>query len=529
MQRFNRFARRRHVRTAVWKTLNGLVGIVTILNLSLAGTFLATTAEAQVPTGTLTVHKLADANGDGTFESVDPSSFKWFLKSDPGTLYDMGSSVESIVGGVLVSETGPAGYQFVGWSFGPPEQDSCSPPLMPVIPVSFPLVVVPVTPVGEMVITLCNVHDTGFISVDKNFDDNADGVVDRTNPAGWTWDVVNGQQDNAGGQTVMVPTGSVTVQEDPIPGYSAAWACSDGSSSVGTSHTTSVAVDPAVACTVTNTRDQGTLTVNKEFDDNADGVVDRTNPAGWTWDVVSGQQDNAGGATVTMFTESYTVTEDAVPSYSSSWSCSDQSAGTGLSLTAQVTKGAGLTCTFRNTRVFTPASLTLAKTDNQATANPAETLTYQITLTNSGELNATGVRLVDTIPADVVSVSNISDSGTAASGQITWDNLTVPGLGTKTVSFNGLLRSDFPTGTTTVHNVVSLSCTPSPAPGIGVCAYSGTAADNTNVTVAPTTTAAPAPTPSVRGAVTAPDLSITKRVNQDTAKPGEVVTYTIEV
>lgn len=436
MHRFTQFARRRPVRQAVWKTLNGLVGIITILNLSLAGTFLVNQPSAQAldvpPMGRLTVHKLADGNGDGTFESVDPTSFKWFLFEDPETVYDMGSSLLTLVGGKIVSETGPGGYQFTGWNFGGPEQADCTHPIPP-IPALPPFVIVPVTMDQETVITLCNVHDTGFI------------------------------------------------------------------------------------------------TVNKNFDDNADGVVDRTNPAGWTWDATGGAQDNAGGSTLTLFTDTYTVTEDALSNYSTSWSCSNQSSGTGTSLNAQVTKSTELICTFRNTRVFTPPSLTIAKTDNHTTANPGETLTYQITLTNGGELNATGVRLVDTIPADVVSVANISDGGTSAAGLITWDNLTVPGSGSKTVSFNGTLRSDFPVGTTTVHNLVTLSCTPSPAPGIGVCAFSGTATDDTSVTVAPTITAAPLPTPAVRGAATAPDLSITKRVDQDTANPGDVVTYTIEL
>ncbi len=353
MQQFIRFIVQRSTRQVVWKTLNGVVGIVTVLNLSFAGTFLAgpTAAQAQIPTGTLTVHKLADANGDGTFESVDPASFKWFLMSDPGAHYDMGASRIIPVGGVIVSETGPAGYQFTGWSFGGPDQATCA---FPVIPLPEPFVVVPVTMDQETVITLCNVHDTGLITVNKNFDDNGDGVVDRTNPQGWTWDIAGGSQDNVGGQTVMVPTGSVTVQEDPITGYSATWVCSDESSSSGTSHTVTVAQEPTVSCTVTNTRDTGTLTVNKNFDDNGDGVIDRTNPQGWTWDIAGGSQDNVGGSTLKLFTDAYRVTEEAIANYSSSWSCSDQSSGTGTGLSAQVTKSdgeiPGLTCTFTNAR-----------------------------------------------------------------------------------------------------------------------------------------------------------------------------------
>lgn len=181
-------------------------------------------------------------------------------------------------------------------------------------------------------------------------------------------------------------------------------------------------------------------------------------------------------------------------------------------------------CNFGNQEIPpTPADLTIAKTDNQETAAPGDTLTYAVTVTNTGETDATSVQVVDTIPAEVAAVSNISDSGIEVTGTIVWDNLTVPALSSITLTFDGTLNAEFPEGTTVVQNEATLGCSiPDQELRIAQaaeCIYSGTATDDTSVTVTP---------PPVTVA-TAPTLTIEKTADKTTVIAGGQITYTITV
>ncbi len=66
-------------------------------------------------TGTLLVHKVADTNGDGQYDSTDPTNFKWGTESAVLATTDMGTPQTLITGNYNVYENIVPGYQFTGW------------------------------------------------------------------------------------------------------------------------------------------------------------------------------------------------------------------------------------------------------------------------------------------------------------------------------------------------------------------------------------------------------------------------------
>lgn len=162
----------------------------------------------------------------------------------------------------------------------------------------------------------------------------------------------------------------------------------------------------------------------------------------------------------------------------------------------------------------TPASPTIAKTDNKSSASAGESTTYTITLDNPGETDAVGLQVRDQLPGLLTNIANISDAGKHVGNTITWDNLGVSAKGTKTVSYQATISTSLAVGTTTVSNTATLGCSTA-----GTCPFSGNAVDITSVTVAPVPVV---PTPAA--------LSVSKSVNVDTtARPGDVLRYTVTV
>ncbi len=142
-------------------------------------------------------------------------------------------------------------------------------------------------------------------------------------------------------------------------------------------------------------------------------------------------------------------------------------------------------------------------------AEPGENLTYTITLTNTGGIDATGYNLSDAVPANTTFVS-ASDGGAVTAGVINWMNLTVPKqvgatAGTKTVTVVVKVANPIPSGVTSIANV----------------AYKTGAAPPT------------CPDPACVVTPTAGNVTITKALTSESgtmagvAEPGENLTYTI--
>ncbi len=141
---------------------------------------------------------------------------------------------------------------------------------------------------------------------------------------------------------------------------------------------------------------------------------------------------------------------------------------------------------------------TVTKTDNRQTAAPGETLFYTITIINNLSTQATGVTVTDTLnPA--LSFIAASDGGTAAGQIVTWNNLTVPANGQKTITLNARIADATGNGT-----VIS---------NTAVVNGSFTGSDNTTVS----------------GNGTGQQFTVTKTDNKLTAAPGETLAYTIVI
>ncbi|MFA6512027.1 MAG: SdrD B-like domain-containing protein [Patescibacteria group bacterium] len=214
--------------------------------------------------------------------------------------------------------------------------------------------------------TFTNTRNTATITFDK--------VVLGGGPAmdqDWTF-TIDGQAGSwKDGQSVALPTGTGPYTVHESSAYDAQYTLTgaSGACSLVKGEIKLNVGDENATCTVTNARKTGTITVNKKFDDNGDGQIDRTNPGTWTWDVVGGTQNNAGGATLTLPTGPYTLTEDTIADYNSSWTCTDTTSGNGVSIATTLGASQDLTCTFTNTRKT--GNVTFEKVVATGTANPS--------------------------------------------------------------------------------------------------------------------------------------------------------------
>lgn len=158
----------------------------------------------------------------------------------------------------------------------------------------------------------------------------------------------------------------------------------------------------------------------------------------------------------------------------------------------------------------TGAAVTLAKTlvaedgGQPGIAEPGETLTYAITLSNAGGSNAVGYGVTDVLDANTTFVS-ADNGGVHAAGIVTWTGLTVPAGGTLVLTVQVSVSDPLPQGTTQITNV----------------AY-------------PTGETPPTCPPAGESCVVTPTVGavgLVKTVTDDDgdgfASPGEVLTYTI--
>ncbi len=149
---------------------------------------------------------------------------------------------------------------------------------------------------------------------------------------------------------------------------------------------------------------------------------------------------------------------------------------------------------------------TSSKTVDIAEAVPGQTLHYIITLRNTGNMNAGGARITDTIPANTTYVAGTLS---ASSGVPVWDTVN------RRITWSG----EVPTNrNVTIEYYVTIN---SPLNDGTVITNTATMADGLN----PAFETAPATQTLVRSA---PDLSgSTKTVDRAVAAPGDAIEYTI--
>ena len=141
-------------------------------------------------------------------------------------------------------------------------------------------------------------------------------------------------------------------------------------------------------------------------------------------------------------------------------------------------------------------------------AEPGETLTYTITLSNSGGVSATGVGITDALDPNVGFVS-ADNGGTFGAGLVTWTGLTVPAGGSLVLTVQTQVVAPIPAGATQIANLAYVTGSTPPA-----CPPSG---------------------PQCVVMPTLAELSVVKALSDESntddgiAEPGEVLTYTITV
>ncbi len=124
-------------------------------------------------------------------------------------------------------------------------------------------------------------------------------------------------------------------------------------------------------------------------------------------------------------------------------------------------------------------NLQVTKTDNVATAQIGQTLTYIIVVTNDGPSPASNVSVVDTLPTSQLTFV----SATSASGTFTNSNGTTTGTiaslaagASATITITATVRNDVPNGTVITNNPVEVN-----AAGEGPVRSDNTASDPTTV------------------------------------------------
>lgn len=152
--------------------------------------------------------------------------------------------------------------------------------------------------------------------------------------------------------------------------------------------------------------------------------------------------------------------------------------------------------------------LSVTKTVSDDPVWSGNTFTYTVTITNNGDADATTISLTDQLPADVNYVSHVASQGTYSTGTGVWTvgdiPYTTPTLSSATLTFTvtaGIVASDT-TATNTANNLVLDQADPDLTNNF----------DSVDVLIHP-----------------APVLTILKSRNVGTAKPNELITYSIAI
>jgi len=160
-----------------------------------------------------------------------------------------------------------------------------------------------------------------------------------------------------------------------------------------------------------------------------------------------------------------------------------------------------------STPVVAAPDLSVTKTDGSDVMLAGATVVYEITVANSGNRGASGVRVVDTLP-DQVSFVSAAPSGTydPDTRQLTWDVGVVDVGDVVALTLTVLADDPFPEGTTSVTNTVTVS-------DDGANGEDPNPGDNTDTDTD----------------VTGADLVVDKELTTDSLTPGADATYVVSV
>ncbi len=173
-----------------------------------------------------------------------------------------------------------------------------------------------------------------------------------------------------------------------------------------------------------------------------------------------------------------------------------------------------IACTANVTAV---KSVSSTSDQSGATAQPGDTLSYSIALSNSGNSSLTGVSVSDNISGLLTYGSYVSGSadndGSFTNPTVSWSDLTVPTSGL-TLHFQVLLNeTGFPVGQTTLGNTVLVTGTGSNC--------------TTDTTAAACSTSTTVTIPGTANVTAVKSVSSTSDQSGATAQPGDTLSYSI--
>ena len=170
-------------------------------------------------------------------------------------------------------------------------------------------------------------------------------------------------------------------------------------------------------------------------------------------------------------------------------------------------------------QVVPAPSYDVSKTVDKTTANPGDTINYTINVKNTGNINLTNVKVNDQLPAyyssasETISSQNGHTGSIVKGGSVTFNKLNVGETATIKISYKIKDKDQLDCGTTTITNKVTSSTD-----------QDQTEDDNSNNQATTTVNKDCTPPP-----VKKPGYDLVKTVDKTTAKPGEVLTYTLTV
>ena len=189
------------------------------------------------------------------------------------------------------------------------------------------------------------------------------------------------------------------------------------------------------------------------------------------------------------------------------------------------TRVSNLSCNFGNQELPKVAELSIAKSVDKTTANEADTLTYTITVKNTGNGDMNGLQVTDTLPTNTTLVADsfIPPVDVNDGTNFTWNDVSLPAGTEKSFSYQVTVNPSLPIGETKIDNTAVLKCMPvvtgiiTDQIQINRCVLEDT---NSNLV---TTSVVKTATPN------SPVLSIVKSVNKPTANPGTTLSYTVTI
>jgi hypothetical protein len=283
-------------------------------------------------TGTLRVLKNVDLNGDGDYSDAGETGatdWQWQTSwlgvpeyAHSGNTGDPAISV--VTGNHFISETAQPNFHQVSISCVGDLNEMDAPSGH----------VVNIGENANVVCTFVNAHDTGKIELKKVWNGTPSGAYINIGTSEQASDTDSEWIDGSDGTTGEnnVSTNNYYVSEtlgiSDVNLYTSTLACyndvndSDTVDAGDTSHNVntttgemSVGANEDVICVYTNTRNTGSVKVNKLVDTNANGTFETANPADFKWSL-DGNGANAMGSTVSgVNTGSHTVSENSVSGY----------------------------------------------------------------------------------------------------------------------------------------------------------------------------------------------------------------------